>query len=239
MVRARLRAWRARSPGASRRLDRLADASPLILAGLCAVAVVAAVLPSAALPPGLDRVWLIGAAVGLATGVPFAADRRSLRRRVRDLPPAPDPLAVAPAPGAPHREAALALAAGDVDAAVAALTGPLAAADPPDVEAHRLRGLAAAAAGDRRTARAYALRTQQLDGARWDALTDTGLVLCRGGNGREGRRLLLRAVDVSAGDPAAEMALAQGLAMSGRLRDAVAALDRATGRGRPLRRPRG
>lgn len=237
MVRSRLRGRRSRSPGPARRLAGLADASPIILAGLCAVAAVAAALPEAALPPGVDRIWLIGAAVGLATGIPFAADRRSLRRRIRDLPPAPDPLAVAPAPDDPHRDAVLALAAGDPAAAVAALTEWLAAGAPPDAEAHRLRALAAAAAGDRLGARAYALRTQQLDPARWDAMADTGLVLCRMGRLREGRRLLQRAVEVSAGNPAAEMALAQGLAMSGRLRDAVAALDRASGRTRRLAPP--
>jgi len=231
-VRSRLRAWRARSPRAARRLDAIADASPLVITGLTAAAGLAALLPQALLPAGIDRVWLVGATIGLATGIPFAADRRSLRRRIRDLPPAPDPLAVAPAPHDPHRDAALALAAGDAQLAISTLAGALAATEPADAGAHRLRALAAAATGDQRTARAYALRTWQLDPGRWDALSDTGLVLCRARHTREGCRLLQRAVDAAGGDARAEMALAQGLAMAGRLRDAVAALDRATGRTR-------
>jgi Tfp pilus assembly protein PilF len=132
----------------------------------------------------------------------------------------------------------MALTAGDPAGAVSALVEPLAADDPPDVEAHRLRALAAAAVGDQRIARAYALRTLQLDPGRWDALTDTGLVLCRSGRTREGCRLLQRAAEAAEGDRRAELALAQGLAMAGRLRDAVAALDRATGRTRAgLARP--
>jgi tetratricopeptide (TPR) repeat protein len=225
---------RLRSRTAARRLDALADSTVYIVAGATVLCLAAALLPQSRLPGGLDRAWLVGTTIGLATGIPFAVDRRSLRRRLRDLPVPDDPVAVVALAGAAHAPAIAALAAGD-HAATAELLRPALDMDPPDPEAMRIRALSAAASGEVRVARAYALRVVQVDRRRWDALVDTGLALCRRQQWGEGLRLLHRAVEVSDSDSRAELALAQGQAMAGRLRDAVAALDRS--RRKPTRAP--
>jgi hypothetical protein len=79
---------RLAAPAAAGHADRLAGAAlPMIV-----VAVL--VLVAAAIPPGTQpslRLWAVGAAIGLVTGIPFALERRSLRRRIAGLPPLPDP----------------------------------------------------------------------------------------------------------------------------------------------------
>jgi hypothetical protein len=222
------RRWRVESTRAARRLDSLADSTVSVVAAATILSGGAALLPQSRLPGGLDRAWLVGTTIGLATGIPFAIERRNLRRRLRDLPRADDPVALVPLSDVAHAPAVAALAAGDHESAIE-LLGPALAGERPDLEAMRLRALSAAAAGDVRTARAYALRAAQVDERRWDALVDTGLALCRRQHWGEGLRLLHRAVEVSEGDFRAELALAQGQAMAGHLREAVAAWERSRG----------
>jgi len=216
---------RLRFPAAAPRADALADRAILVILVAAVACAVLAAGPHRWLPAGVDRFWLVGAGLGFALGIPFALDRRVLRRRLRDLPPleipAP-PLAVA---GDPHAPAAAALAAGD-PAEAALLLAPAVAADPPDVDALRLAALAAVAIGDWRVARACALRAVKVDPGRWQVLVEIGTALCRGGRFSDGVRMLEQAVQSSRGSPSAQFALAQGLATAGRLREAVAILDR-------------
>lgn len=216
---------RLRSSVAARRLDSLANSIVFIVAAATLLCGAAALLPQSLLPSGLDRAWLVGSTIGLATGIPFAAERRRLRRHLRDLPVPDDPVVIAPLRGIPHAAAVAALARGDLADAIDELR-PAIEAEPPQPEALRLRALVAAAQRDSRSARAYALRAAQLDHSRWDALLDTGLALCRRQCWNEGLRLLHRAVEISGGDARAQLGLAQGEAMAGRLREAVNALER-------------
>jgi hypothetical protein len=184
-------------PGAARRADRIAGAAlPVLLTAIAAV-LVAAVWPRT--PPPL-RLWSVGAAVGLVTGIPFALERRTLRRRVVLIAPLADP--PAPPPGRPPT-------------------------DPPTPEELGAGALTAARAGRSRDARLQALRAAQLDASRWDVLVDTGSALCLRGRFAEGVRLLERAAEVSGRAPAALRALAAGDAVAGRLREAVAAAEEA------------
>jgi tetratricopeptide (TPR) repeat protein len=223
-----------RGPSQAGWLDSLVGASAYLLPASAAVAGAAALLPSDRLPPGLDRAWLVGAALGLASGIPFFAERRRLRRQLRDLPRPDDPLAATALRGQAHAEAVTALAGGD-GALAARLLSPALENDAPDAEAMRLRALAAVSSGEDRVARAYAIRASQVDPLRWDAAVDAGLALCQRGRFREGLPLLRRAVELSGDDPRAELALAQGEAMAGRLRDAVHSQERSRGgrAGRP------
>lgn len=220
---------RLRRPDAAAAADRVADASLAALLAVTAMTVAAAFV----VPRRLMLLPLF-AAVGLLTGVPYVIERRSLRRRLRTLVPPADPL-TAIVEG-PHAEAARILALDPI--AAAALLGEALAERPADVDALVLRALAAAAAGDPRTARACALATLQRDRTRWRVLADTGTVLCRRGHFGEGLRLLRRAVDAAppAAERDAERALAAGLAVSGRLREAAQSLDRVEGRSRPVLR---
>ncbi len=216
--------WRLAAPAAARGADRLAAAAlPAVVTATLAL-LGAALLP--ATPPPL-RLWSVGAAVGLATGIPFTAERRGLRRRVNAIPALAEPAAAGPHTTARTRPAAEALDRGDPGAAAALLEGLAeAGADP---EALRLAALAAARTGRVRAARLAALRAAQLDPARWDALLDTGAVLCRRGRFAEGVRLLERGAELSGRSPAALLVLAAGDAAAGRLREAVGALDEAAG----------
>jgi tetratricopeptide (TPR) repeat protein len=210
-------------PGAARRADRLAAAA------LPAIAVASlALLMAAALPgsPTSLRLWSLGAAAGLATGIPFALERRRLRRRAGGIPAPREPEAVGPHTAESTRGAAEALDAGDLPRA-AALLEPLREARDPEVL--RLAALVSARAGRARAARLEALGAAQLDPARWDALLDVGSSLCRRGRFAEGVRLLQRGAELSGRSPAALLALASGEAVAGRLHEAVSALDEAGG----------
>lgn len=215
---------RLAAPEAARRADLLAGAAlPVIL-----VAVVGLLV--AAIPPGVPpalRLWSVGAAIGLATGIPFALERRGLRRRAASIPPLAEPTAVGAHTSAATRAAAEALDRGDTAGAGAMLV-PLLEGEP-DPESLRLAAVLSARSGRARDARFRALRAAQLDGARWDALLDTGAALCRRGRFADGVRLLERGAELSGRSPAALLVLAAGSAMAGRLREAAAAMDEAEG----------
>jgi hypothetical protein len=216
--------WRLSAPAAAVRADHLAGAAPAALwTGILAL------LGAAAWPgqhPSL-RLWSVGAAIGLATGIPLVLERRGLRRRVASLPPLAEPPALGTHSTAATRAAAVALDAGDPAEAAALLAPPL--DEGTDPEALRLGALLEARSGRTRPARLLALRASQLDPARWDALLDTGAALCRRGRFAEGVRLLERGVELSGRAPAALLVLAAGDATAGRLREAVSALDEAEG----------
>jgi tetratricopeptide (TPR) repeat protein len=222
---------RLAAPTAARRADRFAGAAlPLIAAAILAL-LVATLRPGS--PPSL-RLWLVGAAIGLATGVPFALERRSLRRRVSAIAPLAEPSAVGAHTTAGTRAAAEALDGGDT-AGAETLLAPLVEAGS-DPEALRLAALLSARTGRARAARLQALSAAQLDPARWDALLDTGVALCRRGRFAEGVRLLERGAELSGRSRPALLLLAAGDATAGRLREAASALDEANGVSEP--RPR-
>lgn len=209
---------RLRHPAAARASDAIADRTmPLLL-------VAALILFVIGIRPAMDpafRLFWIGSALGLLTGVPFVVERRRLRGRVRSLPPVADPV----------DELARALVG---VSGVAALCdgdarGALATADErdrDDVVGLRLGAMACAVLGDQKGARARALRAVQVDATAWEVAAQTGLELCLRGRFGEGVRLLERAADVSHGHHRAELMLAQGMSLAGRLRDAAEALDR-------------
>jgi hypothetical protein len=217
---------RLRHPVAARASDQLADhALPVLL-------LVAAVLGLIGLLPGTNpalRLFWIGSALGLLTGLPFVVERRRLRGRLRELPPVRDPLDDLAA-ALPDDPAASFLRDGDPQAALA----DVARRDRDDPAALRIGALAAAMVGDETTARGRALRAVQVEPPVWEVPAATGLCLCRQGRFGEGVRLLVRAGDVAGGHYWAELMLAHGMALAGRLRDAAEALDRA--QGRPPRR---
>jgi hypothetical protein len=217
--------WRLAAPAAARRADHLAAAALPLIAVATLALLGAALLP--ATPPPL-RLWSAGAAVGLATGIPFSVERRRLRRRVAGIPPLGEPVAVGMHTTALTRPAAEALDRGDPEPA-AALPGALDDEEGPEPEALRLAALAAVRTGRVRASRLAALRASQLDPARWDVLLDTGAALCRRGRFAEGVRLLERGAELSGRSPAALLVLASGDAAAGRLREAVSALDEAGG----------
>jgi Flp pilus assembly protein TadD len=101
-----------------------------------------------------------------------------------------------------------------------------------DPIALRVGAMASALLGDATTARGRALRAVQVEPPVWEVPAETGLQLCHDGRFGEGIRLLERAADVAGGHYRAELMLAHGMALAGRLRDAVEALDRAQGRPR-------
>ncbi|TMD09512.1 MAG: hypothetical protein E6J03_01580 [Chloroflexi bacterium] len=215
---------RLATPGAARRADRLAaTALPVIVVATLAL-LVAAIAPGTA---ASLRLWSVGAAIGLATGIPFVLERRGLRRRVATLPPLPEPAALGAHTAEATRAVAEALDRGDA-AAARTLLVPLLEADP-EPEALRLAALLAARAGRARDAGLQALRAAQLDTARWDALLDTGAALCRRGRFGEAVRLLERGAELSGRSRPALLLLASADATAGRLREAVAALDEAEG----------
>jgi len=217
---------RLRHPAAARASDALADrAVPVLL-------LLAAALAAMGLRPGVNgalRLFWLGSAFGLVTGLPYVVERRGLRRRLRELPPVPDPVeeTCARLPDGPLQQA---LAGGDARLAA----GEAAGMERDDLTALRGGAMAAALLGDTRAARARALRAVQLEPAEWEVATQTGLALCHRGAFGEGVRLLERGVEVSQRSWLAELTLAHGLALAGRLRDAVEALDRS--QGRPARR---
>jgi len=217
--------WRLTAPGAARRADRIAAAALPVIAVATLALLCAAILPAT---PAPLRLWSAGAAVGLATGIPFAMERRSLRRRVAGIPPLAEPVAAGMHTTPLTRHAAEALDGGDPGPA-AALPGALDDEDEEgrDPEVLRLAALAAVRTGRVRAARLAALRASQLDPARWDALLDTGVALCRRGRFAEGVRLLERGAELSGRSPAALLVLAAGDAVAGRLREAASALEEA------------
>ncbi|TMC47683.1 MAG: hypothetical protein E6J14_15070 [Chloroflexi bacterium] len=209
---------RLRHADAARSADAIAGAAlPVVLTTVVLTAVLAAVPVVAA---GLRPLWA-GVAIGLLTGVPFVLERRGLRRRLQGMTLPPDPVDQLPDDI-------------DLDAVVATVRS---AGDAPDLDGMRVLALATASVGDSRSARAYALRTAQLDPERWEVLLETGWTLCLRGRFGEGVRLLDRASQLRSGDPRSERVHAAGLLLAGRLRDAVAALNRAEGR--PGERPLG
>jgi tetratricopeptide (TPR) repeat protein len=213
---------RMRHPDAARASDAIADRMlPVLL-------VVAFLLFVIGIRPGMDsaiRFFFIGSALGLLTGAPFVIERRQLRARLRGLPPAADP--VAEMLGALGDDAAaIALRRNDPDAAVACVRDM----DRDDPYALRIGAMACAMLRDQRAARALALRAVQLDPAAWEVPAQTGLVLSLRGRFGEGNRLLERAAEVSHGHHRAELMLAQGMRLAGRLREAVEAYERASGR---------
>jgi hypothetical protein len=217
---------RMRHAAAARASDALADHALPVLLVLILLLLVMGVRP------GLDgalRLFWVGSGFGLLTGVPYVVERRGLRRRLASLPPVHDPLDDLRA-ALPEEPAAGLLARGDAAGAVAALEGR----DRDDPVALRVGAMAAALSGDVTGARARALRAVQIEPPVWEVPAATGLALCRAGRFGEGARLLERAVDVSGGHHRAELMLAHGMALAGRLRDAVEALDRL--QGRPPRR---
>jgi hypothetical protein len=221
---------RLRAPGAARRADRLAGAA-LPVIGITVVGLLVAAIPPG--PPTSLRLWSVGAAVGLATGIPFALERRGWRRRIATLPPLAEPVASGPHTGEATRAAAEALDRGDV-AAAGALLAEL--EDEPDPERLRLAALHAARAGRGGAARLQALRASQLDPGRWDVLLDAGVALCRRGHFTAGVRLLERGVELSGRSRPALLLLASGEAVAGRLREAVTVLDEIEGVSRGRRR---
>jgi hypothetical protein len=217
---------RLHHPGAARSADAMADRVMPLLVGLVVVLAVIGLRPS--MDSALRLFWL-GSAFGLVTGLPYVHERRELRRRLRELPPVSDPLddLIRALPDVP---AVQALRHGDPHTAAAAA----AQTERDDPVGLRVGAMAAALLGDVKAARARALRAVQVEPPVWQVPAETGLQLCRDGRFGEGVRLLERAVEVSGGAWRAELMLAHGTALAGRLRDAVEALDRS--QGRPVRR---
>lgn len=214
---------RLRHPAAARASDQIADRALPVLLVVLAVLVVIGLLPG--MDPLLRFFWL-GSAFGLLTGVPFVAERRRLRRRLRELPAVSDPLDDLRA-ALPWDPAASLLLDGDAHAALARV----AERDRDEPAALRVGALAAAVLRDDSAARARALRAVQVEPPVWEVPAETGLYMARRGRFGPGVRLLERAAEVSGGHHRAELMLAHGMALAGRLRDAVEALDRAQGRG--------
>lgn len=224
------RRLRLRHPALAEIGDAIADRG---VALLCVLIVLCVALVALGLPggdtPGF-RLVPAGLAVGFLTGIPFAAERRTLRARLREAAPPPQPLpaaldVAAPEPGSPQERARTALLGGAFEDAAAAL-GPIDTATATAAEL-RLRALVAAASGDARLARACALRAAQVEpGApATRVLAAAGLLLSRGGGLREGVRLLERACELDRGIDLARLGLVEALRHCDRLRDAVAALD--------------
>ena len=213
---------RMRHPRAALASDRIADhALPALMVGVVVLAVIG-LLPGT--QPALRLFWL-GSAFGLLTGLPFVHERRRLRRRLHELPPARDPLDDLRT-ALPQDAAAALLLDGDPHAAMALLEQR----DRDDPAGLRVGAMAAAMLGDDKAARARALRAVQVEPPVWEVPAGTGLYLCRRGQFGQGIRLLERATEVAHGHYWAELMLAHGMAQAGRLRDAVEALDRAQGR---------
>lgn len=209
------------APAAARCADRLADAAtPAIVLALLTLAGTAT-WPHP--PGGVPRLWLAGAALGLATGIPFTAERRRLRRRVRGLGQPPEPRPRGPHTTARELPVVEALEADDDRLARERLGALLAGA--PGAEALRLAALLEAGRGAAGAARLLAVRAVQDDARRWDALLDAGSALCRRGRFRDGLHLLERAAELSGRCRRALLVLAAGQAVSGRLREASAILD--------------
>ena len=221
-IRGRLR---LRHPGAAQTSDAVFErlAAPLVAAGvICFTLGVITSLP----------VYFDGLGLGFLSGVPFVVERRRARRRLAALPPMPPPLLPAACPDV-SMSVLDALRDGRAAEALAALP-PLSADDPAPLL--WARALAAASAGDERTARACAVRCLQLDPALRHVLSDAGLALCRRGRFTPGLRLLERATEAEGGaDPRARRALVEGRRLAGRLHDAVAALEDHDRRGLPRR----
>jgi hypothetical protein len=215
-IRYRLRLHHRRAARAS---DRLADHALPVLLMVAGVLLLIGLLPAT---NSALRLFWIGSALGLLTGLPFVVERRRLRSRLRELPPRRDPLEDLAA-ALPDDPAAALLQAGDAHAALVAV----ATRGHDEPAALRIGALAAAMAGDTKAARGRALRAVQVEPPEWEVPAGTGLTLCRQGRFGEGVRLLVRAADVSGGHYRAELMLAHGMALAGRLRDAADALDRA------------
>jgi len=212
---------RLRHPAAARASDAIADH----MVGV--VLVIALLLFVIGIRPGMDpafRLFWIGSALGLLTGVPLVVERRGLRRRLRGIPPVADPEEELQR-ALPDAPAVHALRDGDPARALEILRD----ADRDDLDALRIGAMASAMRCDQRAARALALRVVQLDALRWEVCAQTGLALARRGRFGEGNRLLERAVEVSKGHHRAELMLAHGMLLAGRLRDAAEALDRSRG----------
>jgi hypothetical protein len=212
---------RLRHPAAARVSDAIADrALPLLL-------VVALLLFVIGIRPGMDgafRLFWIGSAIGLLTGVPFVHERRLLRRRLRALPPVADPLDEL-GRALPYDSAARLLCDGDAEAALRKV-GEMERDDP---VALRVGAMSYAVLGEQKAARARALRAVQVDEAKWEVPSSAGLLLARAGRFGEGVRLLERGVEVSGGHHRAELMLAHGMRLAGRLREAAEAFDRSRG----------
>jgi hypothetical protein len=208
---------RLRHPGAARRGDAVADRMLPVLLVVALLLAVIGVRPS--MDPAFRLFW-IGSALGLLTGLPLVHERRRLRRRLRSLPAVADPVEelvrALPSAHALHSDPGAALRSVET-----------AARDDP--VALRVGAMACALLGDQKGARARALRAVQVDRSQWEVPSQTGLALARAGHFGEGIRLLERGVDVSGGHHRAELMLATGMRMAGRLRDAVEAFDRARG----------
>jgi hypothetical protein len=215
--------------------DSLADRLVGVLIALVGVAVALAIVapgPSEA-TTGV-RLVAGGAAVGLLTGIPFVAERRQARRRLRDAAPPREPLPLPVVDGETDAEmAAREVLPRDPAAALEAL-GEL-DADAPRLADLRIRAAAAALLGDARLARACALRGLQLDRSRVDDLAGVGLLLARAGHFRDGVRLIERAVDEAPDALQPRLALVEALRVSGRLREAVSALAHRQPAGRATR----
>ncbi|HXA27247.1 MAG TPA: hypothetical protein VN193_00725 [Candidatus Angelobacter sp.] len=208
-------------PGAARASDAIADRMlPVLL-------VVALLLFVIGIRPGMDpafRLFWIGSALGLLSGVPFVVERRGLRRRMRSLPAVADPVEEL-ARALPDDPAVRALEAGDAAEALRLVRDR----DRDDPDGLRAGAMACALLRDQRAARALALRAVQLDPLRWEVAAQTGLALARRGRFGEGVRLLERGAEVARGHHRAELMLAHGSLLAGRLREAAEALDRSRG----------
>jgi tetratricopeptide (TPR) repeat protein len=213
---------RLHHPGAARASDAIADRMlPVLL-------VIVLLLFVIGIRPGMDsafRLFWIGSALGVLSGVPFVVERRGLRRRLRALPPVADPLDEL-ARALPDDPAVRALAEGDAAEALRLVRDM----DRDDPSGLRAGAMACAVLRDQRAARALALRAVQLDPLRWEVAAQTGLALAQRGRFGEGVRLLERAAEVSKGHHRAELMLAHGTLLAGRLREAAEALDRSRGR---------
>jgi tetratricopeptide (TPR) repeat protein len=215
--------FRLRHPDVARASDAIADRVLAVLLIAVVVLLVVGLRPGAS--PS-TRLYGIGGAVGLLTGIPFVVERRQLRRRLRALPPLPDPLDEL-SRALPYEPGVHLLQQGDAGEALAAA----AERDRDDVVALRVGAMACALLGDQKGARARALRALQVDATQWEIAAQTGLALARRGRFGEGVRLLERGAEVSNEHHRAELMHAHGLYLAGRLRDAAEVMDRAAGRG--------